>query len=143
MERLKKRMNWKLRCGPDLHCTDSDDGATISFVGRTPHPVSMPGGGGGAVMVQVQNDGGAAGNSTTQCTFTYSIWPMTADIATDEPLATQRVPHVRRAGTPAIAGRKVGAVAGTFGLAFFDAATEQWRLLIAFNERDDANECPS
>lgn len=86
--------------------------------------------------VQVVGDGGNAGNATTECSFTYSIWPVDVTRTDENRLATKLTPARRRTrfGLYLVAGD------GTEGLAR-KKNDGTYVLLDAFAERPAITGC--
>jgi len=100
--------------------------------------VGLRGGGGELALVQVRQDGGAAGDLVTPCSWTYSLYPPeTADVSTATPLAEHCVPARARTAV----GRYRAAADGTWGLATRHPLTGAWLLLLACDEVEAVTAC--
>ena len=102
--------------------------------------LARSGAGGGAAieLVQVQQNGGQAGDHDTQCNFMYDIYPPFEDRTANTKLnATPLLPHKPRA----LVGAYVAAAAGSFGYAVKNPSTGLWDLLEALKEVEDAAVC--
>ena len=89
-------------------------------------------------LVRVQQDGGAAGDQFTACTWTYSLWPSSGTFgATETRIATLRAPLYR----PVRPAAYVAAASGSYGLATYQ--NSEYVLLIAYGEYVAGDPCPA
>ena len=86
-------------------------------------------------LVKVSNDGGAAGDASTDCTFTYSLY--TLDGTTE--LATSVTPEVARLSATTYLAAATGGRSG-YALAACDE-DGNWLLLCLPGERPDNSAC--
>lgn len=124
---------------------------TLATAGLIPPPPPRHGDPGNhdyrPVCVKVKLFGGNSGSLTTPCTYTYDVWRgetpdavvagPTAQQITTFRLATQKTPQKLRSPF----GRYIAAATASWGEAVYDFNSAQWLLLVAFGEREAANEC--
>lgn len=139
MRRILRR---KIR-GSGCTVTDTPDGVTVVVPPARPTGVSA---GGGPTIVRVKPDGGSAGSTSSACSFTYSIFPLSAtlaDIAANTGRLAESVPVDYR---PVHWVQYVAATTGSYGLAqcflHEGAAEAAWHLFQVFDEYIGIYECP-
>lgn len=101
----------------------------------------------GQTIVKVKKDGGVAGDSTTQCTFTYMIFAESETVYdaahtlknADGSDAVLLTPVQRRSPV----GAYLQPADGTLGEARFNAATGLWQLMTVYREVLDTGGCGS